>query len=308
MRPLYLGLDTSNYKTSAGLYSPADGSFRACGRLLEVPLGSLGLRQSDALFQHVKQLSARVREVCGGLDGEIRAIGFSARPRDLEDSYMPCFLAGQCAAECMGAALGVPVYDFSHQQGHLAAAALSVGRLDLLGAPLLAWHLSGGTTELLLAEPSEERILRASILGGSSDISAGQVIDRVGVDLEMPFPAGPYVEQAALRSDTEDVFPVRVQGCTFSFSGVQNQYQARIRAGASTEDVCRFVLRTVARTILKATQNARREHPLPVLISGGVSACTLVQEVFAKEKDVWFAQKGLGGDNAVGVAVLASMR
>ena len=151
MRPLYLGLDTSNYKTSAGLYSPADGSFRACGRLLEVPLGSLGLRQSDALFQHVKQLSARVREVCGGLDGEIRAIGFSARPRDLEDSYMPCFLAGQCAAECMGAALGVPVYDFSHQQGHLAAAALSVGRLDLLGAPLLAWHLSGGTTELLLA-------------------------------------------------------------------------------------------------------------------------------------------------------------
>lgn len=308
MRPLYLGLDTSNYKTSAGLYSPADGSFRACGRLLEVPLGSLGLRQSDALFQHVKQISARVREVCGGLDGEIRAIGFSARPRDLEDSYMPCFLAGQCAAECMGAALGVPVYDFSHQQGHLAAAALSVGRLDLLGAPLLAWHLSGGTTELLLAEPSEERILRASILGGSSDISAGQVIDRVGVDLEMPFPAGPYVEQAALRSDTEDVFPVRVQGCTFSFSGVQNQYQARIRAGASKEDVCRFVLRTVARTILKATQNARREHPLPVLISGGVSACTLVQEVFAKEKDVWFAQKGLGGDNAVGVAVLASMR
>lgn len=308
MRPLYLGLDTSNYKTSAGLYSPADGSFRACGRLLEVPLGSLGLRQSDALFQHVKQLSARVREACGSLDGEIRAIGFSARPRDLEDSYMPCFLAGQCAAECMGAALGVPVYDFSHQQGHLAAAALSVGRLDLLGAPLLAWHLSGGTTELLLAEPSEERILRASILGGSSDISAGQVIDRVGVDLEMPFPAGPYVEQAALRSDTEDVFPVRVQGCTFSFSGVQNQYQARVQAGASKEDVCRFVLRTVARTILKATQNARREHSLPVLISGGVSVCTLVQEVFAKEKDVWFAQKGLGGDNAVGVAVLASMR
>ena len=130
----------------------------------------------------------------------------------------------------------------------------------------------------------------------------------MGVDLEMPFPAGPYVEQAALRSDTEDVFPVRVQGCTFSFSGVQNQYQARIRAGASKEDVCRFVLRTVARTILKATQNARREHPLPVLISGGVSVCTLVQEVFAKEKDVWFAQKGLGGDNAVGAAVLASMR
>ena len=308
MRALYLGLDTSNYKTSAGLYCPEDGSFRACGKLLEVPLGSLGLRQSDALFQHVKQLSAQVREACRDLNGEIAAIGVSTRPRDLEDSYMPCFLAGQCAAECMGAALGVPVHDFSHQQGHLAAAAFSVDKPELLKAPFLAWHLSGGTTELLLVEPSEERIIQASILGGSSDISAGQVIDRVGVDLEMPFPAGPYVEQAALKSDKDDYFRVKVQGCTFSFSGVQNQYQARIKAGESHEDICRFVLNTVAHTILKATKNARKEHNLPVLISGGVSVCSLVQDVFTKEKDLWFAQKGLGGDNAVGTAILASMR
>ncbi len=308
MRSLFLGLDTSNYKTSAGLYCPEDGSFRACGKLLEVPLGSLGLRQSDALFQHVKQLSAQVRQACSDVDGEITAIGFSARPRDLEDSYMPCFLAGQCAAECMGAALGVPVYDFSHQQGHLAAAAFSVDKLDLLKAPFLAWHLSGGTTELLLVEPSPERIIKASILGGSSDISAGQVIDRVGVDLGLPFPAGPYVEQAALRSDRDDFFRVKVQGSTFSFSGVQNQYQARIKAGDSREDVCRFVLRTVAETILKATKNARKEQRLPVLISGGVSVCSLVQNAFAKEGGLWFAQKGLGGDNAVGAAILASMR
>ncbi len=308
MRALYLGLDTSNYKTSAGLYCPGDGSFRACGKLLEVPLGSLGLRQSDALFQHVKQLSAQVREACRDLDGEIAAIGVSTRPRDLEDSYMPCFLAGQCAAECMGAALGAPVYDFSHQQGHLAAAAFSVDRLDLLKAPFLAWHFSGGTTELLLVEPSDDRIIKASILGGSSDISAGQVIDRVGVDLAMPFPAGPYVEKAALQSEKDDYFRVKVQGCTFSFSGVQNQYQARIKAGESREDVCRFVLRTVAHTILKATKNARKDQKLPVLVSGGVSVCSLVQDVFATEKDLWFAQKGLGGDNAVGTAILASMR
>ncbi len=308
MRSLFLGLDTSNYKTSAGLYCPEDGSFRACGKLLEVPLGSLGLRQSDALFQHIKQLSAQVGEACRELDGRICAIGYSARPRDLEDSYMPCFLAGQCAAQCMGAVLGVPVYDFSHQQGHLAAAAFSVDRLDLLKAPLLAWHLSGGTTELLLVEPSAERIIKASIVGGSSDISAGQVIDRVGVDLGLPFPAGPYVEQAALLSDKDDFFRVKVQGCTFSFSGVQNQYQARIKAGKSREDVCRFVLNTVSQTILKATKNARKEQRLPVLISGGVSVCSLVQAAFAKEPELWFAQKGLGGDNAVGAAILASMR
>ncbi len=308
MRSLFLGLDTSNYKTSAGLYCPEDGSFRACGKLLEVPLGSLGLRQSDALFQHVKQLSAQVREACRDLDGEIKAIGYSARPRDLEDSYMPCFLAGQCAAECMGAALQVPVYDFSHQQGHLSAAAFSVDKPELLRSPFLAWHLSGGTTELLLVEPSAERIIKATILGGSSDISAGQVIDRVGVDLGLPFPAGPYVEQAALQSDNDSFFRVKVQGCAFSFSGIQNQYQARIKAGESGDAVCRFVLRTVAETILKATRNARKEYDLPVLISGGVSVCSLVQKTFEQERDVWFAQKGLGGDNAVGVAILAAMR
>ncbi|MBR5537058.1 MAG: DNA-binding protein [Clostridia bacterium] len=308
MRSLYLGLDTSNYKTSAGLYCPEDGSFRACGKLLEVPQGTLGLRQSDALFQHVKQLPEQVKSACRELDGQIRAIGFSSRPRDLEDSYMPCFLAGQCVAQCLGAAMDVPVYDFSHQQGHLAAAAFSVGKPELMKAPFLAWHLSGGTTELLLVEPSEDRIIRADILGGTTDISAGQVIDRVGVDLDMRFPAGPYVEQAALQSQKDDFFRVKVQGCNFSLSGVQNQYLAKLKAGESREDVCRFVLLTVAQAILKATRNARKERKLPVLISGGVSVCSLVQEVFANEQDVWFALKGLGGDNAVGTAILTSMR
>lgn len=212
MSPVFLGLDTSNYKTSAGLFCPETGAFRQCGKLLSVPRGSLGLRQSEALFQHIRQLADRVREALDGEDSSIAAIGFSARPRDLEGSYMPCFLAGECAARCMGSALRVPVYDFSHQQGHLAAAAFSAGRLDLLTRPFLAWHLSGGTTELLLVEPSRERIIAESILGGTQDISAGQLIDRVGVALGTPFPAGPYVEQMALRSQSTERFSVRLSG------------------------------------------------------------------------------------------------
>ena len=308
MRSWILGLDTSNYKTSAALYCPGDGTWRACGRLLEVPEGTLGLRQSDALFQHVRQLSARVREACDGLDGAIRAVGVSTRPRDREDSYMPCFLAGQCVGESIAAALGVPVFGFSHQQGHIAAAALSAGRLDLLEQPFYAWHLSGGTTELLRVEPAEDRIIRAEIAGGTGDISAGQLIDRLGVRLGMPFPAGPYVEQAALGASGDEWFPVRLDGLTFSFSGVQNQYEARLDKGADAGSVCRFVLLTVGQTVLRATRRARGERYLPVLISGGVSVCSLVQELFAREPGVIFAQNGLGGDNAVGTAVLASMR
>lgn len=308
MRRLFLGIDTSNYKTSAAVFCPEDGSFRQCGRLLEVPEGTLGLRQSDALFQHIRQLPEQVEQACRALEGSVAGVGYSSRPRDLEDSYMPCFLAGECAARCMAAALGVPARAFSHQQGHLAAAAFSVGKPELLRQPFLAWHLSGGTTELLLVQPDPRRILRAEILGGSTDLSAGQIIDRVGVALGLPFPAGPYVEQAALRSASEEWFPVKVQACRFSFSGVQNQYQKRMEAGEGPEDLCRFVLQTVARAILRATLQARRLHPgLPVLVSGGVSVCSLVQDGLRGQKDLWFAAQGLGGDNGVGAAILAAM-
>ena len=302
-----IGFDTSNYTTSIAFFDGNDGV--NCSRLLPVKQGELGLRQSDAVFSHTKSLP----ELSGRLFSHVQnpnvdVIGVSTRPRAVEGSYMPCFMVGYSHAKLLADALGKPLVEVSHQQGHVAAALWSAGRLDLMDQAHLAWHLSGGTTELLLVEPSGERIIRAGILGGSTDISAGQLIDRAGVALEMPFPAGPYVEQAALKSDKNDYFRVKVQGCSFSFSGVQNQFEARIKAGESREDICRFVLLTVAEAILKATRNARKTYPLPVLISGGVSVCSLVQDVFAKEKDLWFAQKGLGGDNAVGTAILASMR
>ncbi len=308
MSQLFLGLDTSNYKTSAALYCPETQAYVNCGSFLQVPQGGLGLRQSEALFQQVRRLPRMVEQACRELRGEIVAVGYSAKPREREDSYMPCFLAGQCAAECIAAVLDRPAYGFSHQQGHLAAAAFSVGRLDLLKKPFLAWHLSGGTTELLLIQLEKDQLLAAEIIGGSRDISAGQVIDRAGVAMGLPFPAGPYVEQKALAWASEEAFPVKVEQSWFSLSGVQNQYEARIRAGETTEAVCRFVLNTVAQAVLRATRQARKTFDLPVLISGGVSACSFVRQALEAEREVWFAQKGLGGDNALGPAILAAMR
>ena len=305
MRPLYLGLDTSNYKTSAGLYSPADGSFRACGRLLEVPLGSLGLRQSDALFQHVKQLSARVREVCGGLDGEIRAIGFSARPRDLEDSYMPCFLAGESQARVLAAALHVPIYEFSHQQGHIAAVLWSAGRLDLLGTGFLAWHLSGGTTELLLIRTTAEGQIDCEKLGGTTDISAGQLIDRTGQMLGLDFPAGKALDTACSGLSGGDYFRVRVNGCAFSLSGVQNQVQAFRDKGAGEAETAYFALRSVTEAVKKATKNAQSEHRLPVIFSGGVASNSLLRRSFP---EAVFGAPQYSTDNAMGIAVLTWLK
>ena len=193
-----LGLDTSNYTTSAAWFDGTAGD--NAGKLLEVPQGSLGLRQSEALFQHVKRLPeilTALRET--GLSDDLSALGASTRPREVEGSYMPCFLAGESQARGMATVLGLPFYPCSHQQGHIAAAAWSAGRMDLLDQPHLVWHLSGGTTELLYAQP-EGVSVRAECIGGTSDISAGQLIDRTGKRLGLAFPAGKAVDQLSLQA------------------------------------------------------------------------------------------------------------
>ena len=176
-----LGLDTSNYTTSVALFDGADG--HQLGRLLDVEAGGLGLRQSDALFQHVKRLPVLFDQLRaeGRLEG-IAAVGASIKPRWVEGSYMPCFLAGETAGRILADTLGVPFFPCAHQQGHIAAVAWGAGRPELLDRPLLAWHLSGGTTELLYVEPEGTGVLPRKI-GGTSDISAGQLIDRTGVAL-----------------------------------------------------------------------------------------------------------------------------
>ena len=296
-----LGLDTSNYTTSAAVFDGADGC--NAGRLLAVRPGELGLRQSDALFQHVKQLPALLEELEGrGLLRDLKAVGASTRPRAVEGSYMPCFLAGESQGRALAAALGVPFFACSHQQGHLAAAAWSAGRTDLLDGPFLAWHLSGGTTELLLAEP-EGGSVSARVIGGTSDLAAGQLIDRTGVLLGLRFPAGKALDALAEQSRREACFSVRVREGRFSLSGVENQVKARRAQGERPEDLARFVLLTVAKAVVKATEEARRQYPgLPVLCSGGVASNRLLRTVM---NDAAFAAPQYSTDNAMGAAILA---
>ena len=304
MIPAVLGLDTSNYTTSLAVYDGREGIH--VGRLLMVRPGELGLRQSDALFQHVQrlpQLFGQLRE--RGLDRyQIVAVGASTRPRAVGGSYMPCFLAGASQGEGLAHVLGVPFFAHSHQQGHLAAAAWSAGRMDLLDRPFLAWHLSGGTTELLLVEP-EGTSVRAEILGGSKDISAGQLIDRAGVLLGLDFPAGKALSALAGEAEGVAPFPVKLDGLSFSLSGMENQVQRRLAEGETPARVAAFVLETVCHVVLRATQAAREVHPgLPVLCSGGVASNSRLRELLTRACQAVFAQPQYATDNAMGTAVL----
>lgn len=300
-----LGIDTSNYTTSVAVCR-SDGSGSNAGKLLDVKAGELGLRQSEALFQHVKALPERFAQLREeGLLQGIAAVGASTRPRAVEGSYMPCFLAGASQGETLAAVLGVPFFSFSHQQGHVAAACWSAGRLDLLDRPMLAWHLSGGTTELLLVAPEGSGVHCARI-GGTTDLSAGQLIDRAGQMMKVPFPAGRLLDQMAQHSEKNDCFRVRLQGLEFSLSGVENKVKEMVQAHRLTSDVARFTLLTVASAVERTTQAALRQYPgLPVLCSGGVASNTLLRGRMGKAV---FATPAYSTDNAMGIAVLTLRR
>lgn len=299
--PACLGMDTSNYTTSAAVFDGVGG--KNCGKLLDVPEGALGLRQSDALFQHVKRLpdmfAALRRE---GVLQDLVAVGASTRPRAVEGSYMPCFLPGETVGRCLADALGIPFFACAHQEGHIAAAAWSAGRMDLLDRPHLAWHLSGGTTELLYVEPQGSGIC-AECIGGTSDISAGQLIDRTGKMLGVAFPAGKTLDGLTQGQEIGSYFRVKVNGFSFSLSGVENQVKAMIERGEEQTRIACFVLDTIANAVLSTTKEAWKMWPgLPVLCSGGVASSLRLRRWM---KDAVFAQPQFSTDNAMGTAILA---
>ena len=299
----FLGIDTSNYTTSAALFTPPDG-VRSSRRLLPVRSGQMGLRQSDAVFHH----TAALPEILGELPPfrDAQAVGVSDRPRDAEGSYMPCFLAGVSAASAAAQALDVPLYRFSHQAGHIAAALLSAGRTDLMGKEFLAFHVSGGTTECVRVTPERARVLHAALLLSSLDLKAGQAVDRVGVMLGFPFPAGRYVDEEAQKSSR--TFAVRVpikDGCC-SLSGLENQCAQMHARGEPAADICRYCLLYIAEALTAMAAFALNNcGDLPLVFSGGVTANTLLRSVLGARFSCVFASPALACDNAVGTAYLA---
>jgi N6-L-threonylcarbamoyladenine synthase len=287
-------LDTSSYTTSAAVFDGAEG--RNSSLLLSVDKGEIGLRQSEALFRHIRQLPG----VIGKLDiniSDIKTVGVSSKPRELEASYMPCFLAGVSQAKTLAKLLKVPYSEFSHQQGHIAAACWSSGHIELLDRPFLALHLSGGTTELLYVRPSG-RTIACEIIGGTTDISAGQLVDRAGKFLGLAFPAGKELDALAAKADRKDYFNIRVSGTEFSLSGMENKIKT---LGGSPENIAYYTLASIAGAVQRITQKAREIYgTLPVIYSGGVASSVILRNLL----EGYFAAPEYSTDNAMGTAIL----
>ena len=297
-----IGFDTSNYTTSIAYFDGQQGV--NCSKLLPVKQGELGLRQSDAVFQHIKSLPELSGRLFSHVDMQsITAVGVSTRPRAVDGSYMPCFMVGYTHAKMLSDALRVPLVEVSHQQGHVAASLWSAGHLELMDQAHLAWHLSGGTTELLLVEPDEKNV-KCTKIGGTSDISAGQLIDRTGQLLGLPFPSGKHLDSLSREAVGKEVFKVKCPELYFSLSGVQNKVQQYHEKYENPAETAAYALRCVAHAVLKATSNALQEYPgLRVVFSGGVASNSMLRQIIQPLNPI-FCEPQYSTDNAMGVAVL----
>ncbi|MGN0620697.1 MAG: peptidase M22 [Porcipelethomonas sp.] len=304
--PEFLGIDTSNYTTSAAVFDSESGEIRHKRKLLPVKEGQAGLRQSDALFHHVNQLS---EVACGLLSdlSDLRGIGVSAFPRYAENSYMPCFLAGKTSAELLSSLSGAELFYTSHQTGHIMAALYSFGGFDLMNREFLAFHVSGGTTECLLCRPDEEQIISAKLFSSTLDLKAGQAVDRSGLMLGLKFPCGQELEKLAGKSSK--TFNVRpsMKGRNCSLSGLENMCRKMIDDGADKCDTAKFCLTYIGETLLKMTDEAVSElGNIPIVFAGGVMSDLLIKNIIRKKYDAYFAEPEFSCDNAAGTAIIAA--
>ena len=312
-RPAVIGFDTSNYRTSAAAVT-LDGEILADWReLLPVSEGERGLRQSEAVFAHIRQLRKSeelFRSRTGGI--RIAAVAASTKPRDGEDSYMPVFQVGHTVGCMLAAALNVPFFETTHQRGHLAAARHGT---ELENAEeMLAMHLSGGTTDLLgVNQDSIER------LGGSADLHAGQLVDRAGVALGLSFPSGEALEKLAFCGKSEGRL-----GCSLEnddlvchLSGAETKVQQWIRkAELPAEDIAREIYDLLARTIVRMLKAGAKETGFSkALVTGGVASSPLLRQMLEERRskmpgcpEIVFGKPERSGDNAVGVALIGARR
>ncbi|MBQ6379988.1 MAG: peptidase M22 [Clostridia bacterium] len=304
-----LGIDTSNYTTSAALIDVQSGKIAAkAGKLLPVKQGEHGVRQSDAVFHHTAALPSIVEELYRGREVQTVAVAVSEKPAEQEGSYMPCFLAGVNAAAVSAQALGVPLFQTSHQIGHILACLYSCESLAALKAPFLCFHVSGGTTDALLVKPTGES-LSVKRVAKSLDLKAGQAVDRIGAAMGLAFPAGKELEALALGSTKHYRKRAALKGADCSLSGLQNLSERMLAQGESREDTARFTLDYIANT-LQAMSEVLLEHygQLPLYFAGGVMSNTIIKEQLSNALGARFCAPEYARDNAAGIALYGYLK
>ena len=282
-----LGIDTSNYTTSVAVAS--DGKVLLDNRkLLNVKQGELGLRQSDALYQHWENLPVLLEEA---LKYKIDNIIVSTRPRPKEGSYMPVFNAGKNIANILGHALNIPVIYASHQEGHILSA--SFGKDVDFSKKTVYCHLSGGTLELIDN--------KFNILFATKDISYGQLIDRTGLILGMSFPSGKEIDELAIKDSNKSnpLSKIHINENSLNLSGLENQIKDLAERKVSKEEISYYLMQRISESLVNIIDSTNIDQ---VIVAGGVASSKFIRN-YCKDKKYIFGDPKLCSDNAVGLAL-----
>ncbi|NLZ47009.1 MAG: peptidase M22 [Clostridiales bacterium] len=304
-----LGIDTSNYTTSCALFDTDTFNIIQAKKLLPVKSNELGLRQSDAVFHHIKQFPDLISSL-NGIDKDLIAVGVSTKPRWVEKSYMPCFLVGETIAQSIAVSSGIDVFRTSHQVGHILAALYSANKLSFLhGDKFLAFHVSGGTTDCLLCTPDEKEVLKVKEVGTSLDLKAGQAIDRVGVMLGLQFPCGKELEILAEGSKKEFIVKPTLKGNDCCISGLENKCKKMLIDKEDYADIAKYCLTYIAQTVDGMAREAVENYgDIPIIFAGGVMSNKYIKSRLENNFKSFFAKPEFSCDNACGTAIFAAIR
>ncbi|MDZ4132049.1 MAG: O-sialoglycoprotein endopeptidase, partial [Dethiobacteria bacterium] len=225
-------------------------------------------------------------------------------------SYMPVFKVGEAFGLFLAQINGLNFLPSTHQEGHVMAGLWSAG-LPL--GRYLTLHLSGGTTEIIVSEEISPGKLNLNLLSGSSDLNAGQFIDRLGNAMGLDFPSGPQIEVLACKAENNlPLLTTAVCGSTVSFSGPASQAERLLQGGCSRPDLARAIEVCIADSLIAALKHALKENSSydGLLVVGGVASNQFIRQRLKANIgeliSLHFALPKFASDNAVGLAVQAA--
>ncbi len=333
--PLVLGIETSCDDTACAIL---DGEGRVLSSVVSSQLAAHrpygGVVPEIASREHLSnwpQVSAEALERAGVTMDEIGLVAATRGP-----GLVGALLVGLSLGKAMAFALGRPFHAVHHLEGHLFSPFLPPPSEPAPAEPqpdsFVGLVVSGGHTSLFQVERG-----KISTLAETRDDAIGEVFDKVGKRLGLPYPQGPRVDELAELGDPKAkrlTVPFPGDDLFFSYSGLKSQVLLEIEKlerklgplhlEEGVEDGAeppREVLDLVAAfraaavgQVIDRLDRLHRKQPIGLLaVSGGVAANRLLR----RELPAWAAERGIdlklvplkwSGDNAAMIAHAALLR
>ncbi|WP_085316394.1 tRNA (adenosine(37)-N6)-threonylcarbamoyltransferase complex transferase subunit TsaD [Derxia lacustris] len=271
---LVLGFESSCDETGVALYDDARGLL-AHGLHSQIAMHREygGVVPELASRDHVRRLVPLLRGVladAGVALPEVDAVAVTAGP-----GLAGALLVGASFGHAVAVALGKPVIEVHHLEGHLLSPLLEA---DAPGFPFVALLVSGGHTQLMQVDG----VGRYTLLGETVDDAAGEAFDKTAKLLGLPYPGGPEISRLAEQGDASAFTfprPLKHSGdFNFSFAGLKTSVLTAVRKiGTPTETQRAHIAAAVVDAITdvltaKAVAALKSTGMKTLVVSGGVGA------------------------------------